>query len=142
MISAARREGPAVERAQQPDLRWSEHWTWRIQDIDLQAALAESMQQAVDQVAAANTIAATDLGTWMHPLEIAGLAGADDYSRCLAYLQQLSVVNQVSVRSARPGTVNFRLELNALPQYLEETLLDGPVLAADEDGPVITCCTE
>jgi len=133
MISAARREGPEWNVRSNLTYR-GKSTTWRVQNIDLQAALVESMQQAVDQVAAANTIAATDLGTWMHPLEIAGLAGADDYSRCLGYLQQLNVVNQVSVRSAKAGTVTFMLELNALPQYLDDALLDGQVLAADEDG--------
>ena len=62
-----------------------------------------------------------------------GLGGAGDYERCLTYLQQLSVVNQVAVVSAQPGNVTFRLELNALPQYLEETLLGGQFLEFDED---------
>ena len=91
------------------------------------------MQEAVDLVAAAHTIAASDLGTWEHELTVTGLGGAGDYERCLAYLQQLSVVNQIAVVSAQPGNVTFRLELDALPQYLEETLLGGRFLEFDED---------
>ena len=132
MIVAARREG--LEWSVRSNLTYnSQNWTWRTQDVDLQAALTQSLQEAVDLVAAANTIAASDLGTQMHELTVAGLGNADDYQRCLDYLQQLSVVNQVSVVSAQPGNVTFRLELNALPQYLEETLLAGRFLEFDED---------
>ena len=132
MIVAARREG--LEWSVRSNLTYgSENWTWRIQDIDLQAALIQSMQEAVDLVASANSIAASDLGAQLYELTVAGLGNADDYQRCLGYLQQLSVVNQVSVVSAQPGNVTFRLELNALPQYLEETLLAGRFLEFDED---------
>lgn len=132
LIAAARREG--LEWSVRSNLTYnSQNWTWRTQDTDLQAALTQSMQEAVDLVAAANTIAASDLGTWEHELTVTGLGGTGDYERCLAYLQQLSVVNQVAVVSAQPGNVTFRLELNALPQYLEETLLGGRYLEFDED---------
>jgi len=132
MIAAARREG--LEWNVRSNLTYnSQNWTWQIQDIDLQAALIQSMQEAVDLVAAANSIAAADLGAQLHELTVAGLGNADDYQRCLGYLQQLSVVNRVSVVSAQPGNVTFRLELNALPQYLEETLQSGRFLEFDED---------
>jgi len=132
MIVAARREG--LEWSVRSNLTYNnQNWTWRIQNIDLQAALTQSMQEAVDLAAAANTITASDLGTQVHELTVAGLGDAGDYERCLGYLQQLSVVDQVSVVSAQPGNVTFRLELNALPQYLEETLLAGRFLEFDED---------
>lgn len=133
MISAARREGPVWNVRSNLTYR-DQSTTWRVQNIDLQAAMADSMQLAVDRVAEANTIAATDLGTWMHPLEVAGLGSAADYSRCLGYLQQLNVVDGVSIESARAGSVIFMLELNALPEYLDDALRDGQVLAADEEG--------
>jgi len=132
MIVAARREG--LEWSVRSNLTYNkQNWTWRIQNIDLQAALTQSMQEAVDLAAAANTITASDLGTQVHELTVAGLGDAGDYERCLGYLQQLSVVDQVSVVSAQPGNVTFRLALNALPQYLEETLLAGRFLEFDED---------
>jgi len=132
MIVAARREG--LEWSVRSNLTYgSENWTWRLQDIDLQAALTQSMQEAIDLIATAHSIAAADLGAQVHELTVAGLGGAGDYQRCLGYLQQISVVNQVSVISAQPGNVTFRLELNALPQYLEETLLSGRFLEFDED---------
>jgi hypothetical protein len=131
MIVAARREG--LEWSVRSNLTHNnQNWTWRTQDVDLQAALTQSMREAVDLVAAANTIAASDLGAQLHELTVTGLGNADDYGRCLGYLQELSVVNQVSVVSAQPGNVTFRLELNALPQSLEDALIGGGVLQFDE----------
>ena len=131
MIVAARREG--LEWSVRSNLTYNnQNWTWRIQDVDLQAALTQSMREAVDLVAAANTIAASDLGTQLHELTVTGLGNAADYRRCLGYFQELSVVNQVSIVSAQPGNVTFRLELNALPHYLEDALMGGGVLQFDE----------
>jgi hypothetical protein len=131
MIVAARREGP--QWSVRSNLTYGgQSWNWRLQNIDLQAALTENVQQAADLVASANTIAATDLGTSVYDLTVTGLRGAADYARCLEYLQQLEIVDQVAVLSARPATVAFRLELSALPRYLEDTLLDGAVLGFDE----------
>lgn len=132
MIAAARREG----------LVWSvrinvsyggENWTWRMQDIDLQAALTESVQQSIDLIAAANAIAASDQGVWNHQITVSGVNNADEYEQCLAYLQKLSIVNQVSVVSAGQGRIMLVLELSAVPSYLQEVLADGGVLEQDED---------
>jgi len=131
MIMAARREGP--QWGVRSNLSYGDQsWTWRVQDIDLQAALNESLEQAVDQVAASNTIAASDLGTWMYDLTVKGLRNAGDYAHCLSYLQGLSVVTDVAVLSAQPGRATFRLQLSALPRYLEESLLGGQFLDFDE----------
>jgi hypothetical protein len=111
-----------------------QHWTWRLDDLDLEAALVEGMQQAIDQIAAANTIAAADLGSWQYDMTIAGLGGPADYLRCLNYLQSISVVEGVAVVSAQPGTVRFRLALTALPRYLEEALDAGSVLQRTDPG--------
>jgi hypothetical protein len=132
MIAAARREG--LEWSLRNNLSYDgRDWTWRVQDIDLQAALTESLQQAIDRVAAANTIAASDLGSATEEITVGGVRNAADYRRCLAYLQQVSVVESVDVVSARRGTVVFRLGLNALPQYLEEALEGGGVVEFNED---------
>ena len=131
MIMAARREG--VEWGVRSNLTYgNQSWTWRVQDIDLQNALVESLAQAVDQVAASRTISASDQGTWMHELTITGLRNAEDYRRCLSYLQGLGLVTKVSVVSAQPGRATFRLQLSALPSYLEQTLLGGKFLESDE----------
>lgn len=128
MIVAARREGP--EWAIRINLSYKgSHWAWRLQDIDLRAALVTAMHQAVDQVAEANSIAAADLGNWEQDLTVAGLRGAGDYQRCLAYLQGLNIVESVAVVSARPGVATFRLALRALPRYLEESLAADGVLS-------------
>jgi hypothetical protein len=127
MIAAARREGPLW--AVRINLGYQgQHWASRLEDIDLHAALTLAMHQAVDQIAAAHTIAAADLGSWEQDLTVTGLRHADDYQRLLAYLQGLSVVEGVSVLSARPAAVTFRLALSALPRHLEEALATGGVL--------------
>jgi hypothetical protein len=132
MIMAARREG--TEWGVRSNLAYGvQSWTWRVQDIDLQAALIESLEQAVDQVAASKTIAASDQGAWMQELTVAGLRNADDYRRCLSYLQGLGVVTGVTVISAQPGSSSFRLQLSALPRYLEEALLGEQFLGFDEN---------
>ena len=127
MVAAARREGP--EWSVRINLGYGgQNWTWRNRDVDLQLVLSEGMQQAVDRVAEANTIIAADQGRWFHELTVGGIAGAHDYSRCLAYLQKLSMVEQVRVASAGDGLVRFKLELNAVPLYLEEALSSGSML--------------
>ena len=94
--------------------------------------LTESVEQAADLVAAANTIVASDRGSGVYELTVSGVNGAEAYSRCLTYLQGLSVVDAVSVQSARAGQVRYLLQLNALPQYLEDTLNSGRVLERNE----------
>jgi hypothetical protein len=127
MIAAARREG--AQWGVRVNLGYrGQYWAWRVEDFDLQAAMSTALHDAVDQVAAANTIAATDLGSWEQTLTVAGLRGAADYQRCLAYLQSISVVDAVDIVSAQPGVVTFRLALNALPRHLEESLGKGGVL--------------
>jgi len=112
LVAAARREGP--EWSVRINLGYGgQNWT---------------VQQAADLVAEANTISAADQGRWIHELTVRGIAGADDYSRCLAYLKTLSVVEQIRVISAGGGLVRFSLELNALPQYLEDALSSGRML--------------
>jgi hypothetical protein len=132
MIAAARREG--LEWSVRSNLAYNEdNWTWRVQDLDLQGALTESLQQAIDFIAVANTIAASDLGIWNQQLLVAGVNNAAEYETCLGYLQKLSIVDRVSVVSAQSGQVRFNLELNAAPQHLEDALADGDVLERNED---------
>ena len=127
LIAAARREGTEWSVRLNLD-HGGQNWAWRQHDVDLQQALGDGMHEAVNLIAAANTIAATDQGKWLHELTVTGIAGADDYRRCLAYLQNLSIVDRVSVAAASRGMVRFSLELNAVSLYLDETLASGPVL--------------
>jgi hypothetical protein len=133
LIAAARREG--LEWGVRINLGFrGQHWSWRQNDIDLVVALSEGMQQVIDQVATVQTIAASDLGSWQQDLTVSGLAGAQHYRRCLAYLQGISLVERVEVVSARTGAVTFRLGLSAMPSYLEEILESGQVLQRSEEG--------
>ncbi|MDT8320082.1 MAG: DUF2066 domain-containing protein [Xanthomonadales bacterium] len=127
MIAAARREGPAW--SVRVNLAYGgDHWVWRSKGVALQSLLGESVQQAVDHIAAANAIAATDLGIWSQDLRVTGLRKREDYLRCLNYLEGLDIVNAAAPVSARPGSVLFRLELSALPRYLEEAIESGRTL--------------
>ena len=133
LIAAARREGTEWGVRINVGFR-GQHWSWRQSDIDLTAALTEGMQQVVDQVAAVQTIAASDLGIWQQDLTVRGLSGATYYRRCLSYLQGISLVDRVEVISAQPGAVTFRLGLSAMPSYLEVILDSGQVLQRAEEG--------
>lgn len=127
MVAAARREG--AEWSVRINLAYNdETWTWRNRELDLSFLLGESVQQAADLVAAANTIAASDRGRASYLLTVNGVGNSDEYARCLTYLESLSVVERVTVEYAQAGQVRYRLELNALPQYLEETLTGSRVL--------------
>ena len=131
LILAARREGH--EWGVRANLGYGgENWAWRIQDLDLESALIDGLQKAVDQVASSSAIGASDLGTSHQELTVTGLGSAEDYQQCLAYLQSIDIVEDVAVVSARPSTVTFKLELSALPRYLEEVFEDGSVLEAGE----------
>jgi hypothetical protein len=130
MIAAARREG--LEWNVRNNLSYErQDWTWRVLDIDLQSALTESLQQAIDRVAAAHSIAASDLGAAQQEISVTGLTNARAYQRLLAYLQGISVVDAVRVASAQSGTVRFRLVLKAQPRYLEEALASGGMVEFD-----------
>ena len=127
MIAAARREG--TEWSVRINLDFGgQNWAWRLHDVDLQQALGNSMHEAVNLVAEANTIAAIDQGKWLHELTVTGIGGADDYRRCLDYLQHLSIVDRVSIIAASQGVVRFNLELNAMSLYLDDALASGSVL--------------
>jgi hypothetical protein len=134
IIVAARREG--VEWSVRVNLDYAgENWAWRHQDVDLQQALSDSMREAVDLIVAAHTIVAADQEKSLHDLTVTGIGGAEDYRRCLNYLQNLSVVDHVSVTSASRGLVRFSLELNAMPLYLDEALASGHMLEmADQEN--------
>jgi hypothetical protein len=129
LIAAARREAAS----------WSVRWTlsgarqvenWRDRAPDLGSALLEGVHVAVDRVAAAGRIAATDLGTARRRIEVSGVRSPGDYARVLAYLQGLAVVSEVRVESAEPGRLRFDLTLNAAPQYFDETVAGARVLQA------------
>jgi len=126
-IIAARREGP------QWVVRWnlasgSQAWSWQTSDLNLLVALTGGIHQMADEVAAVNTIAVSEQGSWEIDVSIGNLNGTDDYVNCLNYLQGLSLVNAVEVLGAYPGRVHFRLQINASKEHLAETFEQGAVL--------------
>ena len=132
-IIAARRAGP------QWTLRWNlasggQNWSWQNSDIELLYVLADGLHQMADQIAASNTIAVSEQGSWTIDVSIGELNSADDYVRCLEYLQNLSLVNAVEIVGANPGRVHFRLQLNASAEYLSEAFRRGPVLLPARAG--------
>ena len=100
----------------------------------LERALAEGLQWAIDGVAASSAIQADELFASSRDVTVTGLNSSADYQACLAYLQGVAVVDGVTVRSARPGEVTFGLALNALPQYLLESLERDGLLEPSADG--------
>lgn len=129
VIVAARREGPSW------NVRWiytngEETSSWRIRDQELSFALVDGLHQLTNLIAARDAIAPSAQGNWQFELFVNGLLDADDYARCLAYLQGLSVVDEVNIVEVRPGEVRFVLELNALPQYLEREIEKDAILVA------------
>ena len=132
LILTAGREGPVWNVRANLGFR-DQNWSWRRQDYELQAGLLAALQSAIDQIAAASAIAATDLGAWSYDLTVAGLRGAADYEACLAWLQALSIVERVSVRAVAPAQVTFRLDLTAMPRYLEDAIANGRLLEYDAD---------
>lgn len=129
LIVAARREGPQWSVRMNLDYM-GKTWSWRNRDIDMQNALTQGMHQAIDEIAAIDSIAAADQGKWSFAMTVSGVAAAGDYARCLSYLQGLSLIDHVRVASAGPGRVHFVLNLNALPDYLVRTLAADNILAA------------
>ncbi len=132
-IIAARREGPEWT------LRWNlasgdKNWSWRTSDQELMFALASGIHQMTDQIAAANTIAASEQGSSAVDIIIGELNGAADYAACLEYLQNLSLVTHVEILAANPGQVHFRLQLNASSEYLSAAFERGSVLLRARTG--------
>lgn len=103
-------------------------WSERFRGPDLEMVLSQGLNLAIDQVVAASTIAAADTGEWRVDITVTHLSNAQDYARCLAYLQGLSVVESVAVKKALAGQVHFYLSLNAAPSYLQQYLLTGKTL--------------
>jgi hypothetical protein len=132
-IIAARREGPEWS------LRWNlasgeQNWSWRNNDQDLMFALAAGIHQMTDELAASNTIAASEQGLSTVEMTIGKLNSAADYAACLDYLQNLSLVTSVEILGANPGQVHFRLQLNATSEHLTEALNRGTVLLPSRTG--------
>lgn len=135
VIVAARREGPD----------WNLRWTfsdsraassWRTRDRELAYALVEGVHQLTDLVASVNSIGPAGQGRWESDVLIAGLREADDYARCLNYLEGLSLVDGVTVTRAGESGVGFRLVLNAEPDYLYNELRRGGRLQPSDERDV------
>lgn len=127
LIVAARREGP--EWNSRMILEYAgEHRTWRSRDIDLEQALIEAVHAVVDEIAAVQAIAPSEQGNWVHSITVGGLNSGEDYARCLAYLESLSMVDEVTIDGADPRVVRMSLRLNASPHYFEESVAQGGVL--------------
>jgi hypothetical protein len=121
VIVAARREGPV----------WNVRWNfgsgeqtlgWRVRDTDLSFALVDGLHSLTDFIANRDAITAAGQGNWLSEISISGFRDAEDYARCLAYLEGLAVVDRVNVREAGRGVIRFSLELNAMPEYLKNEI--------------------
>ncbi len=128
LVIAALHDGPEWNvrmNLEYEGIRWSE----RFRGIDLETVLQQGLNQAIDQVVATSSIAAADVGVWQVDITVTHLRNGDDYLRCLAYLQGLSVVEAVGVGRVTAGKAQFSLTLNAAPDYLQQFLVAGKTLA-------------
>lgn len=132
LIVTARREGPEWNARLILEYE-GENWTWRSRSIDLEQVLSDSMHQVIDEIAAVQSIAAAEQGAWIHEIAVSGLRNSGDYARCLAYLESLSIVDEVAVVAATPVSVSMTLVLNAAPEYFQSALKNDRVLES-EDG--------
>jgi hypothetical protein len=131
LVMAARREGPEWNVRMNLDYM-GQVQSWRNRDVDIQLAVIDGMQMAIDDIAAMNSIASEDQGRQTVNISVSGISAAADYANCLAYLQGLSLVENVQVTAAHAGTVEFALNLNALPEYLVRQLESDSVLNAED----------
>lgn len=127
VVVAARRLAPDWQ------LRWTydnglETVSWRTRDRDLSLALADGLHGLTDLVAARDSIRGGPEGAWEAQIVVSGLGVPGAYARCLEYLENLSLVDQLRVQNARAGAVGFRRSLNAEPRYLLEVLRRDGVL--------------
>jgi len=127
LVVAAGRDGPEWNVRMTLDYG-SVDWSSRQRGIRLVDVLVQAMNEAINEVAASQSIAAADLGQSIYSLTVSGVLTSADYVRCLNYLQSLSLVNEVAVVSARPGQVQFNLALAATPQYLLSSFESDGVL--------------
>ena len=129
LVIAARREGP--EWNVRMNLEYTnELLSWRNRHVDIVVALQEGMNHAIDEIAAFNSIAASDQGQENYEITVIGISSAARYARCLDYLNNLSLVDHVKVESATAGMVRFQLTLNAVPDYFLRSLETDGVLSA------------
>lgn len=134
-IVSARRDGP------QWTLGWSltagdQNWRWRNDDQELMLALSNGIHKMADQMSEASAIPASQQGQWSTDITITGLSSANDYIRCLEYLQNITLVTAIEVLAAEPGQLHLRMQINASPEFLTEFFNRDSVLlsagSADE----------
>lgn len=135
LVISALREGPEWNVRMNLDYG-GQRWSWRERGNYLQLMLASGMHRAIDEIAANASIAASDLGRQSHEITVTGILSSADYARCVAYLEQLSLVEDIRVVAASPGTLRLALELNARPDYLARSLVQGGMLSATAEADV------
>jgi hypothetical protein len=132
-IIAVRREGPNWT------LRWNvandvQNWSWRNSDQELMFALTEGVHRMADQIAASNSILASDQGLSTVDVTIGGLINSSAYIDCLNYLQSVNLITAIEILGADLGRVHFRLQLNASPEFLDEAFNRGSALSRSRVG--------
>ncbi|MEJ8569656.1 DUF2066 domain-containing protein [Elongatibacter sediminis] len=121
LVIAALREGPEWNLRLNLDYG-GERWSWREQGLDLLQLLTGVMHRTVDEIAGSSMIAAADRGRWRQSITIQGITGSKDYVRLLSHLQGISLVENIEVVAAVPGSLELEVELNALPEYFVRAL--------------------
>lgn len=105
---------------------------WSASFVDANAALAAAANGLADRLAQRFALAASERVVADYEVTIAGIAGADDYARVMAYLGGLSVVQSFTPRAADGSTLSVAATLTVSPARLRQVLAIAGVLAFDE----------
>jgi hypothetical protein len=105
---------------------------WASNFGDANAALAAAANGLADRLAQRFALAAAERVVADYEVTIAGIAGADDYARVMAYLGGLSVVQSFAPRAAEGSTLSIAATLTVAPARLRQVLAIAGVLAFDE----------
>jgi hypothetical protein len=104
---------------------------WSVSDPSPQRVIASGADGAADALARRDAVAIDvgEPGTVL--VEVAGLDGAQDYTRAMGYLQTLAVVRGVRVVSADSDSLKLELDLAVGPEGFERFISGGGVLGRD-----------
>jgi len=105
---------------------------WSATFPDAGTALAAAANGLADRLVQRFALAAAERVVADYEVAIAGVAGADDYGRVMAYLGGLSVVQSFAPIGAEGSTLEVAATLTVTPARLRQVLSIGGVLAFDE----------
>lgn len=123
------------------DSRWvllfnNERSDWRSQAGSATAVLQTGVDELTTQLGTRLAIRGVDAPPGVQLLAIEGVQGMTDFARISSYLQQLSLVEDVTLRRVSPGRLELYVSLNGGLEYLNQAVALGGQLAVQATQPV------